>query len=94
MCVTGIHANFADVGEEQRDGSRGFGSALQAVLRYLGTSVGDTQQGSRAERQLSNGSAGVSGRQEEPQMSLLGRAGAYWTSLAWSFAVQSSRAEP
>ena len=80
--------------EEQRGGSRGFGGALQAVLRYLGTSAGDTQQGLRAERQLSNGSAGVSGRQEDPQMPLLDRAGAYWTSLACSFAVQSSRAEP
>ncbi len=68
---------IADAGDEQKEGCRGFGSALQAVLRYLGTGLGDAQEGSRAQRIHSNGSAGVSGRHELTPVPSLGRAGAH-----------------
>ncbi len=67
---------------------RGFGSALQAILRYLGTSLGTSQQDVLEERLQSNSRAGSSGRQEQAPVSSLGRAG--WQLLASLLAKQSA----
>lgn len=72
-CASERHVT--DTEDERDSGVRGFGSALQATLRYLGASLGASQQDVHAERLQSNSRAGSSGRQEQAPVSSLGRAG-------------------
>lgn len=79
-----VHVNnTSDIEDERDSGVRGFGSALQAILRYLGASLGASQQDVHAERLQSNSRAESSGRQEQTPVFSLGRAG--WKLFARHF---------